>query len=207
MPQQLKPSVRARILDSAGEAFARRGYAGARLADIARDAGVATGNLYRYYPNKEALFEAVIPRRVAAQFLRLVRARVRDLATLADWRTATVGGSSKADALLEFWIRQRIPVVILLAGAQGSPLEHVRPLVVSELTRLADEYAAAQDADRAAERVPRVVLVQLFSSTLDMIVAILREHSEEREIRAAFRAFWRYQLAGLETLLRDGIRQ
>lgn len=204
MPQQLKPAVRARILAAAADAFAQRGYAAARLADIAGEAGVSTGNLYRYYPNKEALFAAVVPRSVAARFLRLMRARVRELATRSDWRTATAAGSSKADALLDFWIRQRLPVVILLTGAQGSPLAHVRALVVSELARLSDEYAATRLGDNAGERVPRVVLVQLFSATVDMIAAILREHADDATIRAAFQAFWRYQLAGLDALLRDG---
>ncbi|MES1942679.1 TetR family transcriptional regulator [Salinisphaera sp. PC39] len=201
MPQQLKPSVRARILAAAAEAFARHGYSAARLADIAARADVATGNLYRYYRSKEALFEAVVPRAVAAQLLRLIRQRVRELATRDDWRTATAGRSSKADALLDFWIRQRTVVIILLAGAEESPLAHVRPLIIAELTRLADGYATAQAPDRANGRVPRVVLAQLFTSTADMIVAILREYDDESDIRAAFQAFWRYQLAGLETLL------
>ncbi|XKE44900.1 TetR/AcrR family transcriptional regulator [Halomonas organivorans] len=201
MPQTLKTAVRTRILAAAAEAFAREGFAAARLTDIAAEAGVSTGNLYRYYPNKAALFEAVVPRDVAARLLRLMRARVRELGTLADWRSATAPGSARAEALLAFWIERRLPVVILLAGAQGSSLAHVRPLIVRELTRLADAYVASQPAGEGAGPVPRVVLVQLFSSTLDMIVAILRSYDDAAEIRAAFEAFWRYQLAGLEALL------
>ncbi|ATJ84087.1 TetR/AcrR family transcriptional regulator [Halomonas beimenensis] len=201
MPQTLKTAVRTRILAAAAEAFARDGFAAARLTDIAAEAGVSTGNLYRYFPNKAALFDAVVPRDVAARLLRLMRARVRELGTLADWRSATAPGSARAEALLAFWIERRLPVVILLAGAQGSSLAHVRPLIVRELTRLADAYVASQTAGEGAGPVPRAVLVQLFSSTLDMIVAILRLHDDAGEIRAAFEAFWRYQLAGLEALL------
>lgn len=201
MPQTLKTSVRTRILAAAAEAFAREGFAAARLTDIAAEAGVSTGNLYRYYPNKAALFDAVVPRDVAARLLRLMRARVRELGTLAEWRSATAPGSARAAALLDFWIEHRLAVVILLAGARGSALAHVRPLIVRELTRLADAYVASRPGGEGASSVPRVVLVQLFSSTLDMIVAILRAHDDAAEIRTAFAAFWRYQLAGLEALL------
>jgi AcrR family transcriptional regulator len=201
MPQQLKQSVRERILTAASDAFAREGYRGARLADIALDAGVATGNLYRYYPNKDALFGAVVPRTDAARLLRLIRARVRELAHLRDWSRANAGGSRRADALLDFWVRRRTSVIILLDGAQGSPLAHVQPLIVAELTRLAHDYAESRQRGGDAPRVPRVVLVQLFSSTVDMIVAILRGHDDDAGIRTAFTAFWRYQLAGLEALL------
>src|SRR3954470_17850474 len=54
----------AQIVEAALEAFGERGLAGARLEDIARRAGVAKGTIYSYFPNKEALFQAVIRRTV-----------------------------------------------------------------------------------------------------------------------------------------------
>ena len=52
---------RARILEIAKEAFTRAGANGANvnLDDIARDAGVGPGTLYRHFPTREALLEAV----------------------------------------------------------------------------------------------------------------------------------------------------
>ena len=49
---------RERILDVAKEAFTRAG-ANASLDDIAKDAGVGPGTLYRHFPNRDALIEAV----------------------------------------------------------------------------------------------------------------------------------------------------
>lgn len=48
------------IVDAALEVFAERGYAAARLEDVASRAGVSKGTLYLYFPNKEELFKAVI---------------------------------------------------------------------------------------------------------------------------------------------------
>jgi AcrR family transcriptional regulator len=49
---------RERILDVAKEAFTRFG-ANASLDDIARQAGVGAGTLYRHFPTRDALIEAV----------------------------------------------------------------------------------------------------------------------------------------------------
>lgn len=49
---------RERILEVAKDAFARSG-AHASLDDIARQAGVGAGTLYRHFPTREALLEAV----------------------------------------------------------------------------------------------------------------------------------------------------
>src|SRR6202167_5114535 len=49
---------RERILEIAKEAFTRSG-ADTSLDDIARDAGVGPGTLYRHFPTRDALIEAV----------------------------------------------------------------------------------------------------------------------------------------------------
>lgn len=46
------------ILDAALVEFVERGYAAARLEDVARRAGVTKGTLYLYFDGKEALFKA-----------------------------------------------------------------------------------------------------------------------------------------------------
>lgn len=48
---------RERILEAAQQAFARFG-ADARLDDIAKQAGVGPGTLYRHFPTRDALIEA-----------------------------------------------------------------------------------------------------------------------------------------------------
>lgn len=50
---------RARLLEVAAEAFASGG-SGVPLDEIARRAGVGPGTLYRHFPTKELLFEAVV---------------------------------------------------------------------------------------------------------------------------------------------------
>lgn len=48
------------IVAAAMEVFAERGFAAARLEEVAARAGVSKGTLYLYFPSKDELFKAVI---------------------------------------------------------------------------------------------------------------------------------------------------
>jgi AcrR family transcriptional regulator len=56
--------ARKRLLAVAGEVFAARGYAATGMREIAAVAGVSTGTLYHYFPDKRALFEQLVERTV-----------------------------------------------------------------------------------------------------------------------------------------------
>jgi AcrR family transcriptional regulator len=65
--QRRKEARPAEILESALSAFADKGFAAARLDDIARAAGVAKGTLYLHFETKEDLFRAVVRNAIAPQ--------------------------------------------------------------------------------------------------------------------------------------------
>jgi AcrR family transcriptional regulator len=54
-----KPERRDQILAAAVRVFARRGYHGSRVGDIADEAGVAHGLLYHYFSSKEEVLQTV----------------------------------------------------------------------------------------------------------------------------------------------------
>jgi AcrR family transcriptional regulator len=95
------------IVEAAMAVFAERGFAAAKLDDIARRAGVSKGALYLYFETKEELFRAVVAQAIApnmqavralvvahpgplSDLLRLVASRVGDL-----METLPVGGVVK----------------------------------------------------------------------------------------------------------------
>ena len=58
--QVLKEEMRKRIYEAAILEFAEKGFSNASMREIAKDAGMTVGNLYRYFKDKEALFYSVI---------------------------------------------------------------------------------------------------------------------------------------------------
>jgi len=53
---------RAEILDAAQRCFARSGFHQASMQEICAEAGMSPGNLYRYFPSKEALIAGISER-------------------------------------------------------------------------------------------------------------------------------------------------
>jgi AcrR family transcriptional regulator len=53
-------ATRAAIVDAALDEFAAKGFAGTRLDDVARRAGVAKGTIYVHFRDKESLFEELV---------------------------------------------------------------------------------------------------------------------------------------------------
>src|SRR5258708_30447003 len=61
---ETKPDTKQRILDSAERLFAEYGFAGVSLRAIIADAKVNLAAIHYHYRSKEALFDAVILRRL-----------------------------------------------------------------------------------------------------------------------------------------------
>jgi TetR/AcrR family transcriptional repressor of uid operon len=59
---QLQSDRRAAILEAAERCFARSGFHGASMHEICAEAGMSPGNLYRYFPSKEALIAGISER-------------------------------------------------------------------------------------------------------------------------------------------------
>jgi AcrR family transcriptional regulator len=81
-----------RLLAAAAEAFAERGADDISLEEIARRAGVGIGTLYRHFPTRQALLEAVYRDQVDALDARAAELMQADspAAALAEWLAVLV---------------------------------------------------------------------------------------------------------------------
>jgi AcrR family transcriptional regulator len=120
---------RERLLEVAAQAFARGG-AEVALEGIAREAGVGIGTLYRHFPTREALVEAVYRNEVA---------RLCDV-------TDDLLRSAPPDAALREWMgrfiaylatkRGMIDALRALIASGGNPFEHTRARILDTLGAL-----------------------------------------------------------------------
>jgi AcrR family transcriptional regulator len=70
MPEDEGDELRARLLAAAAAVFARNGYAGTKVMDIVREAGLSAGALYgRFESKNDLLREAVVRRSARAGFV------------------------------------------------------------------------------------------------------------------------------------------
>ena len=90
-PQARRDAILAAALDE----FSGRGYAAARLDDVAKRAGIAKGTIYLYFADKEALFQ------------EMVRSMVNPiLGTLEALREVDIPARMLVERLLDVFVRE-----------------------------------------------------------------------------------------------------
>lgn len=194
MPQVRKPDVDRRIRDAALQRFAADGYEPTSMGSIAATAQVATGNLYRYYPDgKRQLFETVVTEELADTLGTLTRERVGALMLPLD---DTGGHGPEAAQLLDFWSDHRLEVVVLLDRAAGTRFAAHGERFTRLLVDLAVERLRADGTE--PDPTTRHLLRTIFDGTRRALVAILEHHEDRQAIRHAIGGFWAYQLPGLD---------
>ena len=110
--QRRKQDRPAEITAAALETFVEHGYAGTKVADVARKAGVSKGLLYLYFRTKEELFKAVVKSFVVPKLDTLLLS-VNDADTSAE----------------EFF---RGPFLEFAQSIPGSPVGRIVRLLVAE---------------------------------------------------------------------------
>lgn len=68
---------RCQVLDAATACFARSGFHGASMAEIAREAGMSAGHIYNYFASKEEIIFGIVDRNVAHK-LALMQGLIED---------------------------------------------------------------------------------------------------------------------------------
>lgn len=101
-PRKKQPEVtRQALLEAAGTAFGRGGYAGSALGEIVDAAGVTKGALFHHFPDKRSLAKAWIGERLAAEIdagWAQPLAEVVSLSGLKQWCRARIDGLAPAAA-------------------------------------------------------------------------------------------------------------
>jgi AcrR family transcriptional regulator len=137
-PKELAGEVEARILEAAHQVFLDRGFEGASIEEIAEVARSGKPTIYARFPNKEALFAAVV--------MRSVVSRVEQLgAEMPSGDTFEERLTSVANMVLE-WVLVRSHVGLIR-------------LAISESRRFPDLAASvgAMARDRASQSLARVL--------------------------------------------------
>src|SRR2546425_6372248 len=135
MQRSPRTATRERILDAALEVFARKGYHRAIVDDIVRTSGTSKGAVYHHFPNKEAVFLALVDD-FAARLARSAAAAIAEQhGALAKVECALTA------ALATFAANERLARLILLEA--GS----LRPAYPAKRAGVADRFAAPVPGD------------------------------------------------------------
>lgn len=191
-----------RILDAAEEVLRRYGPQKTTVVDVARALDVSHGTIYRHYPSKQALRDAVTRRwlhRVAVPLQAIADERGPAAARLRRW----------FDALIAFKRRKVLDEPELFAtyhaiaeDAREVIREHVAELVgqIARIIRdgVVDGAFRAVDSDAAASAV--------FRATASFHHPVHAPEWSDPGIEAAFEGVWRLVMEGLRAPTQESQR-
>jgi len=135
-----QPDTKQRILMIAAELFARQGYTGTTIADIARELGTTTAALYYHFPSKAAILSGLLARPLTA-YMRLLGSLDSGQATPEDLLGAIIDICADSRELAS--ILDRDPAALAMIDEQ-------LPRSSAELTAQTVAALAGPDPDRAA---------------------------------------------------------
>jgi AcrR family transcriptional regulator len=132
---------RERILEVAKEAFTRDG-ADASLDDIARRSGIGSGTLYRHFPTRDALIEAVYRSEVEklAESEQRLASTMPPLAALRAWMLLFIDHVAGKQLI--------IPAMNTVAGGSIRLIEGSRSLIHAAFIRSVERAIASGDLRR-----------------------------------------------------------
>lgn len=151
---------RTRILDAAEACFVRHGFHRATMNDVAAEAGMSPGNLYRYFPSKDAIVAGLAERDRAAvaEDFSGIEAHPEMMQAFADLarRHLADAPAKKAVLCLEMWAEAtRNPAMAAICR----DFEREMSARLSDLYRRFQERVASPAPGADPEAVARLALV------------------------------------------------
>ena len=115
-----------KIQRAAMEEFTEKGFQGASLRQIVKQAGVTTGALYGYFSSKEALFASIVEPHAAALMGRFMEAQTAFAEMPEQEQPEHMGleSSQCVHWMVDYICDHREPVKLLLCKAEGTSYEH-----------------------------------------------------------------------------------
>ncbi|MBX3019882.1 MAG: TetR/AcrR family transcriptional regulator [Bdellovibrionaceae bacterium] len=199
-----KDDVRMNIAATALKLFCQRGFAETSMSDIAHSAKISTGNIYRYYRDKEALFAEILP----DKFIRSIKTEINQLMILAshevDFYKKTEGEyQAHLEHLIQILFENRERILILLSADPQSPHRRFRQTLEALLVRQAIRYLRQVHGRRNLDATERRLLQMIYRSFVENSFQILRQAATEKSYRHQLRRLRSYHLPGLKSYFEE----
>jgi AcrR family transcriptional regulator len=170
----------ARILDAAERCFVRAGFHRTTMQDVAAEAGMSPGNLYRYFPSKDAIAAGLAERdraRLAQDFFVLAKAD--------DFRAKFIQlvrkhfeeePRERAVLCVEIWAEAtRNPTFAAMTAAFDAD-------VVARLTAVFERAKTHGDVDASVDPRSAALALSIFANGLFVRRAVAPSFDAEREV-------------------------
>ena len=196
MPQILKDETRTAIVQAALTVFAQKGFRDTSMQDVSRLAGLSAGNIYRYFPDKRALYAAALPPELMAELQATLDRKI------ASWEGKPLSTDPKANAgeigfrleLIDLLIQNRLQWIALLRDGKPDAL-------TDRLTAFFERWLGSVRTVAVLDEKRRTTVRLLYRNLITLIASVLGENQDPSALREALENCIDYHMAGLAAVM------
>ncbi|WP_238653163.1 TetR/AcrR family transcriptional regulator [Paenibacillus piscarius] len=197
--QILKEDTNKRILAAARQEFEQFGYSQSSMRRIAAAAGMTTGNIYRYYKNKEDLFHVLIQ----PTYLHFTNFILKIQTNVHVFLSATQHTEEHTKLvyqpfydLILFLEESSIEAKILLTLSEGSPFQNAKQELITIIVQIFE--AISYRNKESLSSVEKVVIGVLASTLIEGVCITLKTVDNKEQMR--------YSILALASTFSEGIK-
>ena len=189
-----------KIQQAALAEFLHKGFLGASLRQIVKNAGVTTGAFYGYFSSKEALFNAIVEPHAAALMGRFMEAQTTFAELPEKEQPEHMGLESGrcVDWMVDYICAHREPVKLLLCCAEGTSYEHFVHNMVEVEVEYTQRYMEVlrrlgRDIPVLDKSLCHIIASGMFNGIFEIVVHDMPRDQAMRDVdqlRAFYTAGW-----------------
>ena len=189
-----------KIQQAALAEFLDKGFLGASLRQIVKNAGVTTGAFYGYFSSKEALFNAIVEPHAAALMGRFMEAQTTFAELPEKEQPEHMGLESGrcVDWMVDYICAHREPVKLLPCCAEGTSYEHFVHNMVEVEVEYTQRYMEVlrrlgQDIPVLDKSLCHIIASGMFNGIFEIVVHDMPRDQAMRDVdqlRAFYTAGW-----------------
>jgi AcrR family transcriptional regulator len=187
--QKLKPEIREKILSASEQMFFALGYEAATTRQIAAGVGISVSNLYKYFADKQAIFNELIGG-YAASYKRFFSEYISHG---GEEKFGKEGVENLSRALFESIRADRVKFVILMSKSEGTGYSEFKKAMVSALEKHIREGLKNETADA-------YILKILVDNFINGIIEIASKYRDDKWAFDNIKLLAEYHLAGMEAI-------
>lgn len=189
-----------KIQQAALAEFLDKGFLGASLRQIVKNAGVTTGAFYGYFSSKEALFNAIVEPHAAALMGRFMEAQTTFAELPEKEQPEHMGLESGrcVDWMVDYICAHREPMKLLLCCAEGTSYEHFVHNMVEVEVEYTQRYMEVlrrlgRDIPVLDKSLCHIIASGMFNGIFEIVVHDMPRDQAMRDVdqlRAFYTAGW-----------------
>ena len=200
--QKLKKDIRRQVIIQAKNEFTAKGFKGASMRTIAKNAKVGLSNIYNYFKNKDEIFKEVVSPVLAALEKRMEDHNNKQYIT-TDVFTSEQYLSEMINYFVDLVKHYKTELKLLLLQSHGSELESFKEEYIDRSTEIGIEYIK-----RMKEKYPEIngelskFFIHTMSSWWISIISELVSHDlSDKEMESFVSEFIIFSTAGWKKIM------